>query len=180
MGIKPSKKARVSKEQENKLMDVSGIKLEGEEDMEVPVYETCDEVRRKITAFLREPGVTQAGFLREIAKSFPDGRNAPQSKVLKDFLSKSGAKAGNTSAVFYGSYVFFEKMRIRDGKGKSKFRLEMEEIYAGGDADSDDDGPSKGSKRGIDIKRAGSGKFWCMQGERPREDQYGRVTFVGR
>ncbi|KAL3418160.1 calcineurin is a calcium-dependent [Phlyctema vagabunda] len=210
LGIKPTaKKAKVSTEYESRklpMQDLSSIQLEGEADMEVPVYETCDEVRKKITAYLREPGITQAGFLRDIAKSFPDDsdgrrarRNPPQSKVLKDFLSKKGAKAGNTSAVFYGSYVFFEKMRIRDGKPKSQFRLDMERIYAAGDEDAEDaledskegfgssavvnvtggtsSSSSRRSKRGIDIKRAASAKVWCMKGERVHEDKYGRLSF---
>ncbi|RDW68497.1 hypothetical protein BP5796_09154 [Coleophoma crateriformis] len=176
LGIKPAKKAKVSKEEETRLLDVSSVKLDGEETMEVPVYDTCDEIRRKITAFLREPGVTQAAFLREIAKSFPDGRNSPQSKVLKDFLAKKGARAGNTSAVFYGSYVFFEKMRIRDGKPKTQLREEMERIYAGGDSDAEE-GPSRRSAKGLDIKRASSGKVWCMKGDRVREDKYGRLSY---
>jgi len=38
---------------------------------------------------------------------------------------------GNTSSVYYGSYVFFEKITIRDGKAKTKTRVEMEELYDG-------------------------------------------------
>ena len=34
------------------------------------------------------------------------------------FMRKKGPAAGNTSMAFYASYVFFEKMRIRDGKPK--------------------------------------------------------------
>ncbi|KAF4630270.1 hypothetical protein G7Y89_g7866 [Cudoniella acicularis] len=86
--------------------------------------------RKKISAYLAEPGITQAGFLREVAKTYPDSRKI-QSKVLDDFLSK-GASAGSTSVVFYSSYVFFEKMRIRDRKPKSKHRLEMEKLHPHG------------------------------------------------
>ncbi|KAH8598874.1 hypothetical protein B0O99DRAFT_480626, partial [Bisporella sp. PMI_857] len=123
-GLKVTKK-KVKKDEQAKELDVSAIKLLGEEDVAVEVYDSCDEIRRKINAYLREPNVTQAGFLREIAKTYSDGRRI-QSKVLNDFLSKKGATAGNTSAPFYASYVFFEKKRIREGKEKSKHRLEME------------------------------------------------------
>jgi len=85
----------------------------------------CDEVRRKIQAYLQQPSVTQAGFLREIAKTYTDGRKI-QSKSLNDFLTKKGPYAGNTSAPFYASYVFFEKTRLREGKGKSNHRINME------------------------------------------------------
>ena len=117
-------KKKVKKEEEAKKNDVSGIQLDGDADVSVPVYDSCDEIR-KSSAYLREPQVIQAGFLREIAKTYTDGRKI-QSKVLDDILSKKGASAGNTSTVFYASYVFFEKMRIRDGKPKSKHRQEME------------------------------------------------------
>jgi hypothetical protein len=104
-GIKAPKK-KVKKAEEAVKNDVSAIQLEGEAEGNVPVFDSCDEVRRKISAYLREPGVTQAGFLREIAKTYGDGRKI-QSKLLNDFLGKRGASAGNTSSVFYSSYVFF-------------------------------------------------------------------------
>jgi hypothetical protein len=128
-GIKPPKK--VEKAEETVKNDVSAIHLDGEGEVNVPVFDSCDEIRKKISAYLREPGVTQAGCLREIAKTYPEGKKI-QSKVLNGFLGKKGASAGNTSAVFYSSYVFFEKMRIRDGKAKSKHRLEMEKQHPGG------------------------------------------------
>jgi hypothetical protein len=33
--------------------------------------------------------------------------------------------------VFYAAYVFFEKVRLAEGKPKSKHRVEMEEIWGG-------------------------------------------------
>jgi hypothetical protein len=143
-GIKiPVKK--VKKEDEAKLSDMSAIKLDGEDTLSVEVYDSCNEIRKKIRAHLTQPSVTQAGFLREIAKTYPDGRKI-QSKVLNDFLGKRGIFAGNTSAVYYSSYVFFEKIRIRDGKAKSKHRTEMETAYQ-------DEG-------GIDVKHRDSGKYY--------------------
>ncbi|ESZ96296.1 hypothetical protein SBOR_3351 [Sclerotinia borealis F-4128] len=106
-GVKPPKKPKVSKEEEEKKFDVSEIKLDGESTASVPVYDSCDEVRKKISAYLREPGVTQASFLREIAKTYTEEKKI-QSKVLNDFLGKKGPTAGNTSSTYYSSYVFFE------------------------------------------------------------------------
>ena len=105
--------------------DVSKIRLNGEAECEVPVYDSCDGVRKKINAFI--PSVSRAAFLREIAKTYPDDKKI-QPKTLTDFLGKRGPSAGNTSSVFYAAYVYFEKLRIRDGKAKSKHRLEMETI----------------------------------------------------
>lgn len=160
----PKKKVKAAEEAAKN--DVSGIHLEGEAEQAVPVYDSCDEVRRKITAYLRQPGVTQAGFLREIAKTYPEGKKI-QSKVLNDFLGKTGATAGNTSSVFYGSYVFFEKLRIRDNKPKSKHRETMEKEYAG---------------EGMDTKHRLDGAVWVtvMKGEQPYEDQYGKIHIEGR
>lgn len=45
-------------------------------------------------------------------------------------MGYKGADTGNTSCVFYAAYVFFEKLRVQEGKPKSKHREEMEAIWA--------------------------------------------------
>jgi len=95
----------------------------------VPIFNVCDEVRRKIAAYLREADITQAGFLREIANMCSEPKKI-QSKQLKDFQTKKGPLAGNTSGVYYRASVFFEKLRIRDGIPKTKFRWETEDAWA--------------------------------------------------
>ncbi|ORY14936.1 hypothetical protein BCR34DRAFT_598839 [Clohesyomyces aquaticus] len=57
------------------------------------------------------------------------GEGKLQSKQLNDFHSKKVPETGNTSAVLYGSYVYFEKMRVKEGKPKSKHREDMERMY---------------------------------------------------
>lgn len=113
--------------------DLNSIHLAGEEHDSVPVYETCDVVRRKITAHLNAPGVTQAQFCRDLYAQLnrPSCRSI-QSKMLNDFRKAKGPRAGCTSSVYYAAYVYFEKLRIAEGKPKSKHRLDMEEIYPGG------------------------------------------------
>lgn len=160
-GIKAPRK-KVKPAEEAAKSDVSTIHLDGEETQSVPVYDSCDEIRKKINAYLREPGITQAGFLREIVKAWPEGKKI-QSKVLNDFIGKRGATAGNTSSVFYGSYVFFEKMRVRDNKPKSKHRETMEKEYA--------------SEGGMDTKHRLDGGTWCASNERPYEDKYGKIHY---
>ncbi|KAF4630038.1 hypothetical protein G7Y89_g8109 [Cudoniella acicularis] len=159
-GIKAAKK-KVKKEDEAKKTDVSGIELEGEEEEEVPVYDTCDEVRKKIRAYLADPSVTQAGFCREISKTYRDGKKV-SSASLTGFLGKKGPTAGNTSAAFYASYVFFEKLRIRDRKPKSKMREEMEGIYAG---------------TGMEVNERLDRGVIVPIGVHPYEDKYGRIQF---
>lgn len=61
---------------------------------------------------------------------------------MQSFRGKKGPDAGNTSSVFYSAYVFFEKIRIKQGKPKSQKRKEMEEVW----------GPD-----GFDIENANKG-----------------------
>jgi hypothetical protein len=79
--------------------DVSGVVIPGEEDEAVAVFDDCNEVRRKINAHLKEPGVTQASFCREIAKSFPVDDKKIQSTQLSAFLKKKGEASGAESSV---------------------------------------------------------------------------------
>lgn len=131
------------------------------EDMRLTNTDTCDDVRRKINAHLKKPGVIQAQFLRDISASYRKAPRKIQSAQLSAFRSKKGAWEGNTSAVFYGAYVFFEKMRIAEKKPKSKKGVEMEEIHS--------------REGGVDTKRKHQ-RFWVMKGEAPYVDEYGRVS----
>ncbi|KAL2063175.1 hypothetical protein VTL71DRAFT_6247 [Oculimacula yallundae] len=165
-GIKiaaPKKKAKTATAASEGSAALDAIQLEGEADCSVPIFDSCDEVRKKIRAYLAAGHSTQAEFLREIAKPFHDGRKI-QSKVLNDFLGKRGAYSGNTSAVFYGAYVFFEKLRLRDGKPKSKHRLDMEKAHPG---------------KGMDTKRRRD-FVTCMKGEKPYTDSLGQLHIAGR
>ena len=168
-GVKmPAKKRKTSgsskKDGGNDEYDVSTIHLDGEEDESVEIYDTCGEIRRKIAAHLRAAGVTQASFLRALSTSFPeDNPRKIGSKQLKDFTSKKGPMAGSSSGVFYASYVYFEKLRIKQGKKKGKKRVEMEEQWGG-----------KGG-----FPRTGEVRWTCRVNERPVMDQYG-VTSIQR
>ena len=157
-GIKMPRK-KVKKEDENKRLDVSGIHLDGEEDETVEVYDTCDELRKKIAAFLRDEGVTKTAFLRTLGNMFPEPKKI-QSKSLQDFQSKSGPLAGNTSRVYYAAYVFFEKLRIKEGRKKSKAREETEARWA--------------SEGGIQRERARE-MYTCRKGDAVWHDKYGIV-----
>lgn len=162
-GFKPPRKRATIAEDKTKY-DVSSVTLPGEEDLKVPVYDTCDEVRRKIRNHMRDPMVTQAGFIRDIAKAaYPNGEKKPSSKTMHDFLGKKGRMAGNTSGVFYAAYVFFEKLRVRDEKSKTQFREEMEKAWG---------------RDGVDIVRGSHLGVLCTADRRPVEDEYGRLRAV--
>ena len=122
--------------------DVSGIVLPGEEDDDVPVYDTCTEIRRKINAHLKKSGTTQAQLCRDLSAQLHVNRPSKglQGSQLATFLKGKGVRSGAKSSVFYAAYVFFEKLRIKDGKAKSKHRLAMEEEWgsSGMDRTADD------------------------------------------
>ncbi|KAF1354956.1 hypothetical protein BDV97DRAFT_94169 [Delphinella strobiligena] len=142
---------------------LSDIHLEGEDTDNVMVFETCDEVRRQISAWLRKPGVTQASLLRDMASQFSEPGKSISASQLQSFRGKKGPEAGNSSAVFYGAYVFFEKVIIKEGKPKSERRKKMEAIW--------------GPKGGFDRTLHASG-VTCRPNERPTIEQYGQRSII--
>lgn len=167
----PSKKRKTSntktEAEGNDRFNVSGIHLEGEENDAVPVFETCDMIRRKIDRHLKEPGVTQASFCRDLLSMYHSDA-APKhinSKYLSTFRGKKGYDKGNTSVVFYAAYCFFEKLRIKEGKLKSKDRLKMEELWA--------------ERGGFDTKKQSHNKgLFMTAGEGLKKDKYGQFTIT--
>ena len=160
-GIKEPTAKGVKKSEESKLLDVSSVpKLHGEEEGTIPIHETCDEVRRKLAAKLREPGVTKAGLIREMKKSLPDD-TALRSQQIDQFLRKQGALEGNSAIIYYAAYVFFEKLRIQQGKAKSKHRQDCEGEWP----------------YGVD-RESHRGGYWCHDSERPVSDKWGKISFL--
>ncbi|KAI1213571.1 uncharacterized protein F4807DRAFT_411649 [Annulohypoxylon truncatum] len=149
------------------VVDISNVHLPGEETDEVPVYDTCDEIRKKITKHLQTPGVTAAQFCRDIYAQLSHPSIKPfQSKQLNDFRNKKGPNAGCMSKVFYAAYVYFEKKRIAEGKPKSQHRLNMERIWA--------------DKGGFDLEHDDRCGVWVGPGETFTVDQYGQLHFHQR
>ncbi len=107
--------------------------------------------------------MTKAELLRQILRAAYNP-NPPdlQTKYLYDFLNKKGPDAGASTKVFYAAYVFFEKLRLAEGKSKSKHRLEME---------------ARWGEEGMRRERGGR-RVTCHQDERPVVDQYGRMRIV--
>ena len=120
------------------------------------MYDTCATIRRKIKAFLRLHSVTHATFLRAIAAA--GGRRKFQNGQLTRFLEMKGARAGNTSGIYYSAYVFFEKIRVRDEKDKSNDRVVMEGLYPNG-------------ANTTEVRNRG----WAPFGKRVIIDRYGRM-----
>ncbi|CEF73005.1 hypothetical protein FGSG_00956 [Fusarium graminearum PH-1] len=148
----------------DKLLNVSSVDpLPGEAQGTVAVYDTCNEIRKKIRALLAKEGMTQAAFIRALNKNLPeDGQNVSPAN-LRYFMGCKDVRGGNTNIAFYAAYIFFEKRCIQDGKPKSKFREEMEKAW--------------GSK-GFDTEHGGNQQYTCFAGERPVIDKYGKIDFV--
>lgn len=108
-------------------VDISGVQLPGEQSDSFPVQDTCDEIRRKINAHLKQEGVTQAQFCRDTQGmlQFGGGASKISGTQLTSFRGKKGPRAGATSSVYYAAYVFFEEERIAKGMKKTKHRVEM-------------------------------------------------------
>ncbi|KAI0884045.1 uncharacterized protein GGS22DRAFT_189171 [Annulohypoxylon maeteangense] len=144
------------------LPDISHIYLGGEDEDDVSVWDTCDEVRKKINAHLRTSGVTQAQFCRDIFAQLRQPKiKSIQSKQLSDFLHGKGPRTGAKSTVFYAAWVYFEKLRIASGKPKSKHREDMEDIWS--------------CMGGFDRTADNRTSFVVRAESNPRMDRYGRI-----
>ncbi|KAL2122956.1 hypothetical protein VTJ04DRAFT_3411 [Mycothermus thermophilus] len=158
--------SKSSKSQPAGEVDVSDIHLDGEETDSVPVFDTCDEVRKKINAYLQRPGVTQASLCRAIyaqLKGPSKPSNPFQSGQLTRFRNMKGPCVGAKLPLFYGAYVFFEKVRIKEGRPKSKHRLEMEEEWGPG-----------GMRRDFDGRES----VICLAGTILVMNRYGKMDYI--
>jgi hypothetical protein len=168
--VKPSLKKKRTKEpkksrpQPNVNMDeydVSSIHLEGEEEENLSIFDTCDDIREKIKALLQSSSMTRAAFMRLLCSAaFPTSKKKIQDRQLANFQGQDGPKKGCESNVFYAAYVYFEKLRVKNGEEKSEKRQDMEEIW-------DDEGVPRKMERGGYIVRQGSEVY---------EDEYGVVV----
>lgn len=87
------------------------------------VYDTCVQVVKKIKDFLARDGMTKAMLLESLGNI--------NSGSMNRFLSgKRQDQCGNIT--YREAYVFFEKLRVLEGKSKSKARLKNEVQNSGG------------------------------------------------
>jgi hypothetical protein len=113
-----AKKARTGEDLLKNILEVQIPDMD--EDGTVPVFDDCDEIRKKIKFFLGEKLVTKAAFLRALGDI--------NSNSLRSFMNlKRGAGSGAANVVYRTAYVFFEKKRILEGKKKTKKRLVNEQ-----------------------------------------------------
>ena len=81
------------------------------------VYDTCNQVVTKIKEFLQRDGMTKANLLLALG-------NINSNSLTKFLSGKKQDQCGNVT--YRAAYVFFEKLRILEGKKKSPARVKNE------------------------------------------------------
>ncbi|KAF9473400.1 hypothetical protein BDN70DRAFT_885888 [Pholiota conissans] len=94
------------------------IKLEGDDEGEVPIYDDCSEIRRKIRRLERTPGFVLTHWLKDIGHI--------NNNSYGRFMRYQGRLDGAANGTYYAAYVYFEKVRIFEDKKKTATRLANE------------------------------------------------------
>ncbi|KAI5362137.1 hypothetical protein Slin15195_G057890 [Septoria linicola] len=157
---KSASKAKDSTNNNTTAASLSTIHLDGEETEAVPIYATCDDIRKLLNAHL--PSTNKASFSRELSEMLPSSKVTPRN--LDALLKMKGPSAGAHNTAFYAAYVFFEKIRVRDNKKKSAKRQKLEEIYG---------------KEGYSRQGQHEMGIFCPAGVKPYLDQYGQMQEKG-
>ena len=100
------------------LKAVADITLEAGPDGSVPVFDDCDDVRKKSLEFMAANGMSKAEWLRLIGDI--------ASKSWRDFVAFKGAGKGAANSSYPSAYYFLEKVRIVKGEKKSSKRIKAE------------------------------------------------------
>ncbi|KAK4895484.1 hypothetical protein LTR27_006548 [Elasticomyces elasticus] len=172
-----SKKQRVDASGPSPVADISSIHLEGEDDEETPIFDTCDDIRKKMNEALAN--TTQVAFARTLSEAVP--RSSVSTRQLSAFLKFKGPQNGAHSPAFYAGYVHFEKLRLAEGKKETAKRQKMRQIWGGPRDEKFQSWHSKGSPLGGFPRVGGhNARLFCPTGERWRLDQYGSVIIKGQ
>ncbi|KAK5702678.1 hypothetical protein LTR97_003624 [Elasticomyces elasticus] len=177
------------------IADISRIHLEGEDEEETPIFDTCDDIRKKMNEALAN--TTQVAFARTLSEAVP--KSSVSTRQLAAFLKFKGPQNGAHSKTttrpllprtltllckgpaFYAGYVHFEKLRIAEGKKESAKRQKMRQLWVGPRDEKFQTWHSKGSPLGGFPRVGGhNARLTCPTGERWRLDQYGSVIIKGQ
>lgn len=114
---KNKKKATCSKSSSaGKIPEYSEIQAH----LDDPIYDSCDEVRRKIRAYLRKGEINQSRLLKHLHVN---------SNSYYKFMGYKGPLRGGQNQTYRAAYAFFELQRIASKKPKSARRLEAEKAF---------------------------------------------------
>ncbi|KAI0778066.1 hypothetical protein BD413DRAFT_466299, partial [Trametes elegans] len=108
--------------------DWRDMRLNGEEEVRMPMWapadrstysDDCNDIQRKIHELRKTPGFNITHWLREI-----------NSNSYQRFTS--GPTGGASNGTYYVAYVYFEKVRIAQGKEKPAKRIRNEREHPAG------------------------------------------------
>ncbi|EPT04213.1 hypothetical protein FOMPIDRAFT_1021923 [Fomitopsis schrenkii] len=99
-------------------IDWQEIRLSGEDDGSVPIYDDCDDIRRKIRKLQRTQGFRISYWLRHIG--------GIKYNSWSRFMKAQGPDSGAENGIYYAAYIYFEKVRIVEGKIKTPRREQNE------------------------------------------------------
>ncbi|MCJ1299690.1 hypothetical protein MMC08_002483 [Hypocenomyce scalaris] len=150
-----SKDAEPSRFPDTTDFDPSSIPLDGEDSHSVPVYDTCAEIRSKITSLLDSSAETEVNGKKKkynktvLCQQMGDGM---RTQTLQRFRDHEGEMGGAETKAYYLGYIFFEKLRIHSEEEKSASRKKAEKKF--GDKGRELYDPDKnrgGGRRGIFV-----------------------------
>ncbi len=84
------------------------------------VYDDCDEVRAKISAFVQSDNMNMAKFAAALGVT---------PRAVTQFVAKRGHDKGAGSTVYYNAYLFFERYRLLKKEAKTARRLKNEKSH---------------------------------------------------
>jgi hypothetical protein len=111
------------------LDKIADIHLSGEDKDKVPIFDSCAEIRRKITVYLQRECVTRTDFFLALGEQLKTESPELHRQNLAEFRGQTGLIGGANSPFYYACYVFFEKLRIAEGKEKTAHRTQMEAAW---------------------------------------------------
>lgn len=90
---------------------------------EGPIFDDCSDIRRKLNKFFTDKKMSKSAWCNLVGVN---------SNSLANFLKQKGPDGGAGINVYKVAYHFFEKMRIVEGKKKTKKREEHEQFVTEG------------------------------------------------
>ncbi|EMC99484.1 hypothetical protein BAUCODRAFT_29835 [Baudoinia panamericana UAMH 10762] len=96
---KKSPKSSLVKNTPVTASELADIYLDHEENETVPIYDSCNDVRKKVKAYVKKSGTSQAAFCRELSEMMPESH--VQARQMTNFMKIKGPKAGGHSTPYF-------------------------------------------------------------------------------
>ena len=103
-----------------------------EDDENILCTLNCDQLRRKVNAFLATGQMTQTAFLKELKVNSNSFRRFMSYKGARFLAAGKGQFKGNENGTYSKAYFFFERNRIALNEEKTKKRLANERDHPEG------------------------------------------------